>query len=336
LVGWRQRPAQLTNFGLTFASQQAMDTLSPDFSERFRVSPDTAVSLKDFETDYDHKALSKEKGEQLLQEGIHLMAQLQDKLYAHGQYSVLLIFQGMDSAGKDGAIKHVLSGLNPQGVRVSSFKEPNALELSHDFLWRHYCALPGRGQIGIFNRSHYENVLITRVHPELILQENLPGIRSIDEIDNHFWKVRFQQINEFERTQTANGTVILKFFLHLSKKEQKKRFLERIDNPAKNWKFSPADLKERGYWKEYRKSYEEMLGHTSTERSPWFVIPADDKWFSRLAIAQIISIEFEKLKLSYPSLNPAQKASLEEAKQSLLDEKTKGEEVPETTMKSPL
>jgi PPK2 family polyphosphate:nucleotide phosphotransferase len=293
------------------------------YLEQFRIKEGKEVSLKKFDTDYDHKLVNKEQGEQFLKYGIEQMAQLQDKLYAENKFSVLIVIQAMDAAGKDGIIKHVMSGLNPQGVKVTSFKVPTALELKHDFLWRHSLALPAKGEIGIFNRSQYENVLVTRVHPEYILAEGLPGIDSVQKIDQSFWNNRFRQINEFENTLVENGTIILKFFLHLSKKEQKKRFLERIDNPAKNWKFSTADVRERGYWKEYRKAYEDLLEHTSKENAPWFVIPADDKWFTRLVVAGIICRQFEKLHLEYPVIGEEQKLELEKARQGLVGEKTK-------------
>lgn len=292
------------------------------YIKTLQVKPGEKVDLKkNYNTDYDHKSLEKEEGEELLEQGILKLAELQDKLYANARRSVLIIFQAMDAAGKDGAIKHIMKGLNPQGVRVTSFKTPSKTELAHDYLWRHYIALPAGGEIGIFNRSHYENVLVTRVHPEYILAENIPGINNIKMIDQKFWNRRFEQINGFEKTISDNGTLILKFFLHVSKKEQKKRFIERIDNAAKNWKFSVADLKERGYWKEYRSAYEDMLSNTSTEESPWFIIPADDKWFTRLSIAAIIYKQFEKLKLSYPTVSDEQRAELLKAKEQLLNEK---------------
>lgn len=301
-----------------------IDTSKLDsYLEDFIVKEGKTVSLKDYDTDYDHKQLSKEEGEDLLKSGIRKLAELQDKLYAHNQYSVLIVIQAMDAAGKDSIVKHVMSGLNPQGVRVTSFKVPNALELEHDYLWRHYIALPRKGEIGIFNRSHYENVLVTRVHPEFILNENLPGIKSVDDIDQQFWEKRFKQINHFEKTLADNGTVILKFFLHVSKKEQKKRFLERIDDPAKNWKFSSGDLKERALWKEYRKAYEDMLSNTSKEHAPWFIVPADDKWFTRLVVAGIIFKEFEMLNLSYPAVNEMQKTELAKARAELMGEEEK-------------
>jgi PPK2 family polyphosphate:nucleotide phosphotransferase len=294
-----------------------------EYLEDFIVKEGGNVSLKDYDTDYDHKQLTKEEGEELLKSGIKKLSELQDKLYAHNQFSVLVVIQAMDAAGKDSIIKHVMSGLNPQGVKVTSFKVPSSLELEHDYLWRHYIALPAKGEIGIFNRSHYENVLVTRVHPEFILNEKLPGINSVNDIDQSFWEKRFKQINHFEKTLHDNGTIILKFFLHVSKKEQKKRFLERIDNPAKNWKFSSGDLKERALWKEYRKAYEDMLSHTSKDHAPWFIIPADDKWFTRLVVAGIIFKEFEMLDLSYPTVSEAQKAELSKARAELLNEEEK-------------
>lgn len=299
-----------------------MKSKSIKFLNSLKVEPGKKISLnKDFKTDYNEKTISKEEGEIMLQEGILNLAKLQDKLYAHNEYSVLIVLQAMDAAGKDGAIKHVMSGLNPQGVKVSSFKAPSHHELDHDYFWRHYLALPARGEIGIFNRSHYENVLVTRVHPEYILNEKIPGITSLKDINKKFWEKRYKQINRFEKNLAENGTIILKFFLHVSKDEQKKRFLERIDNPEKNWKFSMADAKERQHWDNYMEAYEEMLAATSTEHAPWFVLPADDKWFTRLCLGGIIFMEFENLKLSYPEVNKEQLQKLQEAKKALLGEK---------------
>ena len=291
------------------------------YLETLRVKEGKKISLeKDFKTDYDHKMVTKAEGEIILEEGMNNLAIMQDKLYAHDQYSVLIVLQAMDAAGKDGIIKHVISGLNPTGVKVSSFKTPTKEELDHDYLWRHSKALPARGEIGIFNRSHYENVLVTRVHPEYILNENLPDIDSLKDIDDDFWKSRFKQINRFEKNLAENGTIILKIFLHVSKDEQKKRFLERIDNQDKNWKFSIADAEERKHWDEYMKSYEEMLGATSTDHAPWYVLPADDKWFTRLCLGAIIYFEFEKLGLEYPSVSVEQKEKLQLVKKELLGE----------------
>jgi PPK2 family polyphosphate:nucleotide phosphotransferase len=290
------------------------------YLDTLKVQPDKKVSLKkSFSTKLEFK-MKKEEGEEALKASIELLSQLQDKLYAHNQYNVLIVLQAMDAAGKDGAIKHVMSGLNPQGVKVHSFKAPNANELDHSYLWRHYLCLPARGEIVIFNRSHYENVLVTKVHPEYIMNENIPGINSVKDIDKKFWKMRYQQINDFENTLRQNGTIVLKFFLHVSKEEQKKRFLERIDHPAKNWKFSTADVKERQFWDQYQTAYEEALSATSTENAPWFVLPADDKWATRLCIAGIIYNEFEKLGFDYPEVSKAQKAELMKIRQILLDE----------------
>jgi len=246
---------------------------------------------------------------------------VQDELYAHNRFSVLIIFQAMDAAGKDGAVKHIMSGFNPLGVKVYSFKAPNSHELDHDFFWRHEMALPARGEIAIHNRSHYENVLVTKVHPEWILNEHLPGVETVKKIDGKFWESRYKQIRRFEKNLADNGTIIMKFFLHVSKKEQKKRFLERIEDPSKNWKFSLGDLKERAFWDDYQKAYEDAMSATSTESAPWFVIPADDKWFARLAIAAIITRQFAKLEINYPIVTQAQKEELQKAKLQLMSEK---------------
>jgi len=263
-------------------------------TDKYLVKPGTKVSLKDYDTEYNDDVffkgniLEKADGQKFLEEEKEKLAVMQEKLYAYNQYSVLIIFQAMDAAGKDGAVKHIMSGINPAGVKVHSFKTPSSNELEHDYFWRHYIALPPRGEVGIFNRSHYENVLITRVHPEYIMNEHLPGINNIKDINDEFWQKRFKQIKRFEKNISQNGTIVLKFFLHISKKEQKKRFIERIDNPKKNWKISPADSKERNFWKDYQFAYEEAISNTSTEYAPWFIIPADDKWFTRLAIGVII------------------------------------------------
>jgi PPK2 family polyphosphate:nucleotide phosphotransferase len=248
------------------------------------------------------------------------LAEVQDELYAHNRYSVLIIFQAMDAAGKDGAVKHIMSGFNPLGVKVYSFKAPNSAELDHDYFWRHQLALPARGEIAIHNRSHYENVLVTKVHPEWILNEHIPGIDTVKKIDDKFWQKRYKQIRRFEKNLADNGTIILKFFLNVSKKEQKKRFLERIEDPSKNWKFSLSDLKERAFWDDYQKAYEDAMSETSAEHAPWFVIPADDKWFARLAIAAVITREFAKLKINYPVVTQNQKEQLQKAKLQLMSE----------------
>lgn len=288
--------------------------------KEMHVKPGKKIKLKDFATKYKGKTLNKEDSTKLLEEGRKHLAEIQDKLYAHNRYSVLIILQAMDAAGKDGAVKHIMSGFNPTGVKVFSFKAPNSLELDHDYMWRHAIAMPPRGEIAIHNRSHYENVLVTQVHPEFVMAENIPGIESVKAIDKKFWEARYKQIRRFEKNLADNGMVIMKFFLHVSKKEQKKRFLERIDDPGKNWKFSLSDLKERGFWDDYQRVYGEVMSETSTDYAPWFVIPADDKWFARLAIASAIYRQFEKLDLSYPVVSEAQKAELQKAKAKLLAE----------------
>lgn len=290
-----------------------------------QVIPGKKVKLKDFPTKYERKILSKQEAEEMLESSRKHLAEVQDKLYAHNRYSVLIILQAMDAAGKDGAVKHIMSGFNPLGVKVYSFKAPNSAELDHYYLWRHQLALPAHGEIAIHNRSHYENVLVTKVHPEWILNENIPGIETVKKIDDDFWDMRYKQIRRFEKNLTENGTVIMKFFLHVSKKEQKKRFLERIDDPSKNWKFSLSDLKERAFWDDYQKAYEKALFETATDSAPWFIIPADDKWYARLAIAEIISKEFSRLDASYPTVSPAQKEELQKAKVQLLAEGSEDE-----------
>jgi PPK2 family polyphosphate:nucleotide phosphotransferase len=285
-----------------------------------KVTEGKKFSLKKYNTEYSPVGIDKEESEQMLQESTLKLAQLQDKLYAQDKYSILIVFQAMDAAGKDGAVKHVMTNLSPQGVRVSNFKVPSSNELDHDYFWRHYKALPSRGEIGIFNRSHYENVLVTRVHPEYILGENIPHIQTLKDVNQDFWEARFKQIRRFEKNIIENGTVVMKFFLHLSKEEQKKRFIERIDNPAKNWKFSLGDLKERAHWDEYQTAYQEMIAKTATDEAPWFIIPADNKWSARLAISEIILQEFSKLKIHYPKVSAAQKAELLKAKEQLMNE----------------
>ncbi len=293
-----------------------------DFIEikRLKVKEEKKIRLKNYETDYRGKTLNKRLAESLLEEGRKHLSQVQDKLYAQNRFGVLIIFQAMDAAGKDSAVKHIMSGFNPLGVKVHSFKTPSSLELDHHYLWRHSLALPGRGEIAIHNRSHYENVLVTRVHPEYILNERLPGIDSVSQINDEFWEARFKQINQFEKTIYQNGTIILKFFLHLSKEEQKKRFLERIDDATKNWKFAMGDLAERTRWDEYQDVYEKAISATSTKYAPWFIVPADDKWYTRLAIAAIISRHFDELKISYPVVNKVQKTDLTKAREQLMAE----------------
>ena len=291
-----------------------------EHTDKFLVLPDTKVNLKNYDPAYNKGFESEEETRKHLKKDIKRLRKLQDKLYAHNKYSVLLIFQAMDAAGKDGAIKRVMSGLNPQGCQVYSFKHPSKEEYDHDYLWRHYKALPERGRIGIFNRSHYENVLITKVHPEYILSEQLPNIKTVEQIDDAFWQRRYEQIREFEQHISENGTIILKFFLHLSKEEQKVRFLERIDNPEKNWKFSYGDINERGYWDEYQAAYEQAISETSTQKAPWYIVPADNKWFTRAAIANIIAEKLETLEVKYPDLPQKEMDKLIQAKADLLSE----------------
>ena len=284
----------------------------------FRVPPGKKIDLqKDFDPGYTADYVKKDDADELLVKGVEALARYQDMLYAQNQYSLLIVFQAMDAAGKDSVIKHVMSGVNPQGTEVYSFKAPSPEELDHDYLWRNFRTLPERGRIGIFNRSYYEEVLVVRVHPNILAGQQLPP----DLKDKGIWQRRFQEINNFEEYLTNNGTVVLKFFLNVSKAEQKKRFLERIDQPEKNWKFSAADVKERALWADYMAAYEEMLNHTSTAWAPWHVIPADHKWFTRLAVAAVIVDALDKLNLAYPELSAVQRQSLLEARQLLESEK---------------
>jgi len=283
---------------------------------KFRVSNGQDFKLSDISTDSTGKIKSKDEGEKKLKENIEEMVKLQDKLYAENKYALLIIFQAMDTAGKDGAIKHVMSGLNPQGTRVTSFKQPSKEEMNHDYLWRVNKYLPERGQIGIFNRSYYEEVLVVKVH-DLVNKQNIPDKLIAEDI----WKNRYSQIKDYEKYLFENGIIPVKIFLHISKKEQKERLLERIDNDDKNWKFSDADLKERELWNDYQKCYQEAIENTSTKHAPWYVVPADKKWFARLLISDIINKTLESLKLEYPKLNEEQHKILENSKQALLNEK---------------
>lgn len=289
-------------------------------TDKYLVKPGKKIKMADFDTDYNGH-LDKEVGKSELDRVKEELSKYQEVLYAADSRSVLIIFQAMDAAGKDGAIAHVMSGLNPQGCQVYSFKTPNSEEYDHDFLWRHYKALPERGRIGIHNRSHYENVLVCKVHPEYVLSERLPNYTSVDQIDKDFWKNRYESIRGFEKHLTNNGVVILKFFLHVSKDEQKKRFLDRIEDSTKNWKFSSGDIKERALWDDYMKAYEEALNETSTDEAPWYVIPADKKWYTRLAVSQIIAEKLESLNLQFPKLPKAEVETLAGYKEQLLKEK---------------
>ncbi|MCU1298030.1 MAG: polyphosphate-dependent kinase [Acidobacteriaceae bacterium] len=283
----------------------------------YRVEHGKKFRLKDFDPGDTGGLKSKEHAEELLQKGIASMADLQDKLYAQHSWAVLLIFQGMDAAGKDGVIKHVMSGVNPQGCQVYSFKAPSTEELNHDYLWRSMQRDPERGYIGIFNRSYYEEVLVVRVHKELLDNERIPKPL----ITKHIWEERFEDINAFERYLSRNGIVVRKFFLNLSKEEQKRRFLARLEQPQKNWKYSASDIHERQYWDDYMKAYEDMVQNTATKHAPWYVVPADHKWYSRLVVAAAVTETLEDLKLAYPEVTPEQRKQLQQAKKLLESEK---------------
>ncbi len=262
------------------------------------------------------EAKDKPRAKEALQTGVEALAELQDMLYAQDRWAVLLVFQAMDAAGKDGAIKHVMSGVNPQGCQVASFKAPTTDDLDHDYLWRCQKHLPERGRIGIFNRSYYEEVLVVRVHEGLLQGQKLPP----ELVTKDIWKERLRDIRGFERYLSGNGVLVRKFFLHVSKKEQKKRFLERVDKPEKNWKFSSADARERGYWKDYMKAYETAIQNTATQESPWFVVPADNKWFTRVVVAAAIIDALASLDLHYPKVSKEKLAELALAKEALLAE----------------
>lgn len=276
------------------------------------------ISLSQLPTFEDFSMNDEQLKEELIKTSRKL-ADFQNKLYAHGKYGVLVCIQGMDTSGKDSMIREVFKGFNSQGVEVHSFKTPTKTELEHDYLWRHYVALPERGKFGIFNRTHYENVMVTRVHPEYILNENLPKITQIEDIDQNFWKKRFRQIRNFERHIWQNGIIVFKFFLHISKDEQKSRLLERLSNPSKNWKFSASDLDERKLWDQYHQYYEEIINKTSSKSAPWYVIPSDNKKASRLLVAKILWKSLKKFEdITYPELNEKDKANLDNYKQELM------------------
>lgn len=287
----------------------------------FLIPEGSKVRLKNFDPEYKGEYFTKDDAKDRLEKDLKDLKNLQEVFYASNQYSLLIVLQAIDTAGKDGVIKHVMSGLNPSGVTVHGFKAPTGEETEHDFLWRCNKVLPPKGNIAIFNRSHYEEVLVTKVHPQYILKQGIPGIKNVNDIDDKFWNKRYEQINNFEKTLFQTGTLILKFFLYLSKDEQKKRFLERIDTPDKNWKFSVNDINERGHWDDYMKAYEDMLSNTSKSHSPWYIIPANNKWYSRLVIANIIKHYMKDLNLKYPELDDATKSKLQEAKNILLSEK---------------
>ena len=286
-----------------------------DLIEPLRAAPGSTVKLsRDHDPGYTGR-VSRPQAAALLAEGVELLAEYQDRLAAQDIFGVLLILQGLDASGKDGTIKHVMSGVNPQAVEVRSFKQPSAEELDHDFLWRYQRALPRRGMIGIFNRSHYEEVLVVRVHEDLLAAERMPAVG-----DRGIWPRRYQEINDWERYLVSNGIHIVKVMLNLSKREQAKRFLQRIDHPEKNWKFSPSDIRERGYWSEYQRAFDDMLSQTSTEWAPWYVVPADHKWFSRLATAAILVRALSAIDPKYPAADPAVRDQMLQARAELVAE----------------
>ena len=282
----------------------------------FRVSKGKDFRLRDVDPGdtLSFNAEDKPRAKEALAMGVEALAELQDKLYAQDKWAVLLIFQAMDAAGKDGAIKHVMSGVNPQGCQVHSFKAPSAEDLDHDYLWRSMKVLPNRGHIGIFNRSYYEETLVVRVHPEFLHKQKLPD----ELVTKQIWNERFDDIRHFEQYLTRNGVVVRKFFLHVSKKEQKRRFLERLENPHKHWKFSAADMQERGYWDKYMDAYEDMIRHTATPAAPWYVVPADNKWFTRAVVAAAVIETLASLNLAYPEVSDEKLKELAVAKAALL------------------
>jgi PPK2 family polyphosphate:nucleotide phosphotransferase len=283
------------------------------FVERYRVDDGKGFRLKDHDPGESHGIQSKAEAEKMLARGVVRLSELQEKLYAQDKWAVLLIFQAMDAAGKDGAIKHVMSGVNPQGCQVFSFKAPTSEEIDHDFLWRTARRLPERGRIGIFNRSYYEEVLVVRVHPEILGKQKLPPKL----VSRRIWEERFEDIAAHERYLARNGVCIRKFFLHVSKAEQKRRFLERLERPEKNWKFSSADAKERGYWKAYQRAYEDMIRATAAPHAPWIVVPADKKWFARLVVAAVVGDAMQELNLAFPVVTDAQRKELAAARRAL-------------------
>lgn len=288
----------------------------PKLIEPYRIEHGKKFRLKDFDAADTQGLDLKQEAKQFLEESIKRLSDMQQKLYAQDRWALLLVLQAMDSAGKDSAIRHVMSGVNPQGCQVYAFKKPSPEELSHDFLWRAAKVMPKRGEIGIFNRSYYEETLVVRVHPTLLREERLPP--SL--VDKKIWKERFEDINAFERYHDRNGTCIRKIFLKVSKEEQRKRFLGRLDEPDKNWKFSEDDVREREHWDDYMRAYEDMIRHTAMPHAPWFVVPADHKWFARVVVASIVIEALESLKLAYPKVDEAKKAELESARKMLVEE----------------
>ena len=287
---------------------------SADLAKPYCVAKGANFRLKDFEPADTNGMKDKKQAKEILEHSRDLLSEFQEKLYAQDRWALLIIFQAMDAAGKDGAVKHVMSGINPQGCDVTSFKAPSKEELDHEYLWRAHRAVPQRGKIGIFNRSYYEEVLVVRVHQDLFNAQQLPK----ELVGKHIWEERYEDINNFEKYLAHNGIIVMKFFLHLSKGEQKKRFLERLEMPEKNWKFSMADVKERAYWKDYQKAYEEMIQNTATKHAPWHVIPADNKWFTRLAVAGAIIEKLHSLDLQFPEVDDDKKKELAQVRKALL------------------
>jgi PPK2 family polyphosphate:nucleotide phosphotransferase len=295
-----------------------------DVLDLFRVPPEKKVRLKDYDPGWAQteefkelgKDVVKDRAKVILEQNLAELAEAQELLYADDRYAVLMVFQAMDAAGKDGTIKHVMSGVNPQGCQVFSFKKPSAEELDHNFLWRYMKALPERGRIGIFNRSYYEDVLVVKVHPELVERQRL----TRNGRGKKFWKNRYEDINAFERHLVRNGTIVLKFYLNVSKEEQRRRFLERLERPEKHWKFSSADLAERGFWDDYQEAYEDALSATSTEWAPWYIVPADHKWITRAVVADVVTSAIRGLDLNFPELTDEQLQAVKEARKQLKNE----------------
>jgi PPK2 family polyphosphate:nucleotide phosphotransferase len=298
--------------------------IKKEIIDLIRVKPDTKIRLKDYHTGWDQteelksvgKKMVKERAGEVLQKSIEELAECQQLLYADDRYALLIVLQAMDAAGKDGTIRHVMAGANPQGCQVFSFKKPSDEELDHNFLWRYMKSLPERGRIGIFNRSYYEDVLVVKVHKEILEKQKLPDGKH----GKSFWEARYDDINAFERHLVRSGTVVLKFFLHVSKEEQKQRFMDRLERAEKNWKFSLADLSERAYWDDYVDAYEKAISATTTKWAPWYIVPADNKWASRAVIADIVTTTLRGLNLKFPEMTDGQRALLEQARKTLAEE----------------
>lgn len=288
--------------------------------DKCKVNPNQNFKLSKIATYTNNCKFKKQNLKDRLEKDIEEISKLQNKLFAEDRQSLLIIFQGMDSAGKDSAIKHIMRGVNPQGVSVTSFKHPTNVELEHDYLWRHEQKMPEHGEIAIFNRSHYENVIISKVHPEIVLSERIPGITKTEDVNHQFWQIRYKQINDFEKRNIQNGTYIIKLFLHLSKKEQCKRFIDRLEHKEKHWKFSSSDITERAYWTKYQNAYEQAIKHTSSKIAPWYIVPADNKLYAHFLISKIILETLKKLKPSFPPITKNEKELIKKEKKKLLSE----------------